>query len=125
MVLQASHDHQLAEHMGIDNTYQRLSEKYYWKNIYKDIKEYIRRCDTCQKRRRGKEVETLQPIVPGGPFEHIGIDIVGPLPRTLRGNRYIVVAVDYLTKYPEVGHFSWLGAYSDPLMMEWLFRQHK
>jgi len=25
----------------------------------------------------------------------------------------------------EVGHFSWLGAYSDPLMMEWLFRQHK
>jgi predicted peptidase len=29
------------------------------------------------------------------------------------------------TLYPEVGHFSWLGAYSDPLMMAWLFRQHK
>ena len=29
------------------------------------------------------------------------------------------------TQYPEVGHFSWLGAYSDPLMMEWLFRQRK
>jgi predicted peptidase len=29
------------------------------------------------------------------------------------------------TQYPEVGHFSWLGVYSDPLMMEWLFRQHK
>ncbi len=29
------------------------------------------------------------------------------------------------TEYPEVGHFSWLGAYSDPLMMEWMFRQHK
>ena len=29
------------------------------------------------------------------------------------------------TLYPEVGHFSWLHAYSDPLMMEWLFRQHK
>ena len=29
------------------------------------------------------------------------------------------------TQYPEVGHFSWLGAYSDTLMMEWLFRQHK
>ncbi len=29
------------------------------------------------------------------------------------------------TQYPEVGHFSWLRAYSDPLMMEWLFRQHK
>lgn len=29
------------------------------------------------------------------------------------------------TQYPEVGHFSWLGAYSDQLMIEWLFRQHK
>lgn len=29
------------------------------------------------------------------------------------------------TQYPESGHFSWLGAYSDELMMEWLFRQHK
>ena len=29
------------------------------------------------------------------------------------------------TQYPEVGHFSWLGAYSDPLIMEWLFRQRK
>jgi predicted peptidase len=29
------------------------------------------------------------------------------------------------TQYPETGHFSWLAAYSDPLMMEWLFRQHK
>jgi hypothetical protein len=29
------------------------------------------------------------------------------------------------TEYPEVGHFSWLGAYSDALMMEWMFRQHK
>lgn len=30
-----------------------------------------------------------------------------------------------LTIYPETGHFSWIAAYSDPLMMKWLFRQHK
>lgn len=30
-----------------------------------------------------------------------------------------------LTLYPEVGHFSWLGAYSNSLMYEWLFKQHK
>lgn len=29
------------------------------------------------------------------------------------------------TQYPEVGHFSWIAAYSDPMMMEWLFRQKK
>ncbi len=30
-----------------------------------------------------------------------------------------------LTQYPEVGHFSWLGAYTDELMIEWMFRQHR
>ncbi len=29
------------------------------------------------------------------------------------------------TQYPSVGHFSWLGAYSDALMLEWLFKQHR
>ncbi|RUT79121.1 prolyl oligopeptidase family serine peptidase [Ancylomarina longa] len=29
------------------------------------------------------------------------------------------------TQYPEVGHFSWLEAYSDKQMMTWLFRQHQ
>jgi predicted peptidase len=29
------------------------------------------------------------------------------------------------TQYPEVGHFSWLAAYSDKMMLEWLFRQRK
>lgn len=29
------------------------------------------------------------------------------------------------TQYPEVGHFSWIAAYSDPMMMAWLFRQRK
>ncbi len=30
-----------------------------------------------------------------------------------------------LTFYPEIGHFSWLGAYTDDLMLEWMFRQRK
>lgn len=29
------------------------------------------------------------------------------------------------TEYPGVGHFSWLGVYSDPVVLAWLFRQHK
>jgi len=29
------------------------------------------------------------------------------------------------TQYPSVGHFSWIAAYSDPMLMEWLFRQNK
>lgn len=43
----------------------------------------------------------LKPISPGGPWEKLGIDIVGPLPMTTKGNKYILVCCDYLTKWPE------------------------
>jgi hypothetical protein len=37
-----------------------------------------------------------------GPFEKWGIDLMGPLPMTRKGHRFIVVAIDYLTKFIEV-----------------------
>ncbi|KAG9298451.1 hypothetical protein G9A89_000020 [Geosiphon pyriformis] len=43
----------------------------------------------------------LRPIKEGQPFDHIGINLVGLLTITSRGNRYIAVAMDYLTKWPE------------------------
>ena len=44
----------------------------------------------------------LYPIPPLGPFEKWGIDLMGPLPMTRRGHRFIVIATDYLTKFTEV-----------------------
>jgi len=38
----------------------------------------------------------------GAPFERIAIDIAGPFPESDRGNRYLLVAMDYFTKWPEV-----------------------
>ena len=35
------------------------------------------------------------------PFDQLALDIVGPLPKTSRGHRYILVMVDYATRYPE------------------------
>jgi hypothetical protein len=46
--------------------------------------------------------DPLHPIPPLGPFEKWGIDLMGPLPMTKRGHRFIVVALDYLTKFAEV-----------------------
>lgn len=43
----------------------------------------------------------LHPIPVLTPFHQVGINIVGPLPITPRSNRYIVVATDYMTKWPE------------------------
>ena len=97
-LLDIMHSHPTSGHLGTDATFQRLKDKYYWPQMYKDIKEYVATCDNCQRFGRPTRTEPLHPIPVGQPFERIGIDIVGPLPRTSRGNRYIVVAVDYLTK---------------------------
>src|SRR5438876_1219212 len=69
--------------------------------MYDDIKGYVKSCDTCQRRGQKGGKNYLNPIEVGEPFERIGIDFVGPLERTKKRNRYILVVTDYLTKWPE------------------------
>jgi len=44
---------------------------------------------------------TLHPVPVGGLFHRWGIDLIGPLTETAKGNKYIVVATEYLTRWPE------------------------
>src|SRR5437762_13295507 len=53
------------------------------------------------KRSKNKRKEPLHPIQVGRAFERIGIDLVGSLTITKQNNRYIIVATDYLTRWPE------------------------
>ncbi|XP_070576339.1 uncharacterized protein [Ptychodera flava] len=103
-LLRVSHDIPLSGHLGIEKTKQRLLQYYYWPGIFKDVAEYCRTCSPCQKsaRRRASEKAPLisMPII-NIPFELIAMDIVGPLKRTRRGNKFILVIVDYATRYPE------------------------
>ena len=69
--------------------------------MFEDIRTYVQSCEECQRRGKPTRTEPLHPIKVGQPFDRIGMDIVGPLPTTERGNKYIVVATDYLTKWPE------------------------
>ncbi len=100
-VLYFMHDHLLAAHFGITTTQERVKEKYFWPGMNKDIKDYVKSCDQCQRRGRKNNRHKLHSIEVKEPFYCIGIDIVGPLPITGSKNRYIVVAVDYFTKWPE------------------------
>ena len=95
------HDHPISAHFAIQSTYEKIRERYYWKGMLKDIDTYVKSCDQCQRRGKPREKHELNPIEVKEPFYQIGIDLVGPLPTTQRENQYIIVAIDYYTKYPE------------------------
>src|SRR5688572_13808114 len=81
-ILYMVHNHETGGHFGIDATYNKITERYYWKGMYNDIKEYVKFCDKCQRRGQKGEKNHLNPIEVGEPFERIGIDFVGPLEKT-------------------------------------------
>ena len=72
-------------------------------NSGRDIQNWVRSCDLCRGKKgppRARKAP-LQVYNVGAPLERVAVDVVGPLPATHRGNRYIVVAMDYFTKWPE------------------------
>ena len=90
-------------HEGIFKTYNRLKRDYYWRNMILDVKYLVRTCKRCQLFRPqtgNYQTENLS-TKPGLPFTKVGLDIVGPLPKTQKGYQYIFVLVDYLTKWVE------------------------
>ena len=100
-VLYMFHNDPTSAHFTTNAMFEKIRNRYYWPQMYEDIRSYVRSCDSCQRRGKAKNHQLLHPIPVESPFHQIGIDFVGPLPRTLNGNRYIIVAMDYLTKWPE------------------------
>ena len=81
--------------------YYKIADLYYWDQMYKDIRNYIQVCEVCQKRAKMKRKEPLYYIQVGWAFERIEINLVGPLTITKQNNCYIIVATDYLIRWPE------------------------
>src|ERR1044071_361734 len=100
-ILYMMHNHETAGHFRNEATYCRIKDRFWWKNMKTDIKNYLKACDVCQRRGNSKIPGPLYPIKVGQPFDRIGIDIVGPLLKTVNDKRYIVTAIDYLTKWTE------------------------
>ena len=100
-LLYMMHNDPTSGHFAVDTMFDKIRNRFYWPQMYEDIKKYVQSCDACQRRGRPRRQTELRPLKVYEPFYQVGIDIVGPLPRTQNGKVYIVVAIDYLTKYPE------------------------
>ena len=77
--------------------------RYYWPTMLKDTQAYVRACDKCQRlsnviRQPTKE---LIPITAPWPFAQWGLDIMGPFPIAMRQLKFLIVVIDYFTKWVE------------------------
>ena len=101
-VLEVAHTHMLAGHFGRKKTFTRLSAKFLWPRMWVEVKEYVRSCKRCQKAsRKDKARAPLQPLqCESEPFSKVAFDLLGPLPRSTSGYKYILTMMDMYSKFP-------------------------
>ncbi|XP_058614187.1 LOW QUALITY PROTEIN: uncharacterized protein LOC131528813 [Onychostoma macrolepis] len=101
--MELAHAHPMAGHLGVQNTTQRIRDRFHWPGLEADVRRFCQACPTCQ--RTSPRTPPPSPLIPlpiiEVPFERIGMDLIGPLPKSARGHEHILVIVDYATRYPE------------------------
>ncbi|GJW25305.1 reverse transcriptase domain-containing protein [Tanacetum coccineum] len=102
-ILKACHEGPTGGHHSANITAQKVFDAgFFWPTIYKDAYELIKSCDACQRQGKISQRDEMpqNAIQVCEIFDVWGIDFMGPFPSS-RGNKYILVAVDYLSKWVE------------------------
>ncbi|KAL0549546.1 hypothetical protein IC582_014031 [Cucumis melo] len=100
-LLTEAHSSPFSMHPGSTKMYQDLKRVYWWRNMKREVAEFVSKCLVCQqvKAPRQKPAGLLQPLsIPEWKWENVSMDFITGLPRTLRGFTVIWVVVDRLTK---------------------------
>ena len=100
--MEEAHNGAFSGHFVAQGLFRKLTKQYWWKGMYTDIYHYCRSCLTCASYSGSchKVHAPLQPLPVGAPFKRVGIDIMEK-PQTCEGNCYVLVIMDYLTKWVE------------------------
>ncbi|GJV36436.1 reverse transcriptase domain-containing protein [Tanacetum coccineum] len=96
-ILKACHSGPTGGHYGANYTAKKIFDSgFYWPTIYKDAHDFVTRCDICQRQGKISQRDEMpqNSIQVCEIFDIWGIDFMGPFPSS-RGNKYILVAVDY------------------------------
>ena len=103
-ILYENHDSPISGHLGRKKTLHRILKNFYWVGIGKDVKNYCRSCETCQRVKPvyRKPQGFMEPIFSGGPWEILAADLVGPLPTSHSNHKFILVVRDHFSKWVEV-----------------------
>ncbi|GJW42009.1 reverse transcriptase domain-containing protein [Tanacetum coccineum] len=102
-ILKACHEGPTGGHHSANLTAQKVFDAgFFWPTIYRDAHSMIKSCDTCQRQGKISQRDEMpqNAIQVCEIFDIWGIDFMGPFPSS-KGNKYILVAVDYLSKWVE------------------------
>ena len=95
------HDSVIGGHAAAERTLFNAKRRFYWRHMATAIKKYVDKCKTCQIH-KGR-AHPKQPIrkfpIPDKCFETVATDLIGPLPLTSDGNRFILVVTCFLSRY--------------------------
>ena len=94
----------LQDHSGARSlVYKMVRVGYYWSSMEEDAKAYVKACDKCQRYSNipRQPSEYLTPMVALWPFAQWGLDILGPLPMGTKQMKFLIVGIDYFTKWVE------------------------
>ena len=99
-VLYMEHYPPSAGHPGAHRMFQTIRRTFFWPRIAEDVYETVRNCDVCARNRIAEKRKTnpLKLFPAKGPLESVAMDILGPLPRTKHGNRFLLVIADRYSK---------------------------
>ena len=101
-ILRRHHGLPLSGHAGRTRVYAAISARFWWKGMYADVKRWVRACSVCCRRKTPRPVNAGVPatVTSPYPFHTVCIDIMGPLPETANGNRWILTMSDRFTRWP-------------------------
>nr|GEW62815.1 reverse transcriptase domain-containing protein [Tanacetum cinerariifolium] len=102
-ILKACHEGPSGGHHGAILTAKKVFDAgFFWPSIYRDAREMIKTCDIFQRQGKISQRDEMpqNSIQVCEIFDIWGIDFMGPFPYS-KGNKYILVAVDYLSKWVE------------------------
>ena len=102
-IMQNYHSSIMAGHFSGVRLYKTLSRRWWWDGMYSDAVEYCKNCPQCAivSGTGRKSNPPLKPIPVERVFQIVGVDIM-ELPKTSKGNQYVVVFQDFLSKWPFV-----------------------
>ena len=92
-ILQATHDAVTSAHLGVKKTVRKTKRRFYWYRMKESVRDWIKKCAKCGARKRPHKIPRapLKDYRVGAPMDRLVTDILGPLPLSDHGNRYILL----------------------------------